>query len=273
MFGTYYALTTKPITMSPLTRLFHALLLGIPLAAAQTSCDYIQLRTLADYYASSQASGEVADDYLSPGMNYTQNGISMPITNSILTDPLDANFHHVLTDGPGCAAFVDMVVASAGAKDWFLTNTQIFFVHDPEINYLRPVSVETVFSSLTDVGAARRMEAFEGEDWGGISGSDQMSREALKAVADAYLDDRAEDIAWTTPCARLLGGDYVSGDDGQCYGPRGEGRVTFSNKKYVIDVGTGAVSVMSRGSNGVTASHEFRIEAGKLRYTHAVRRL
>lgn len=249
------------------------LLLTIPLSLAQQPCNWSQLRNLADTYAESQAAGEVGEPYLTPGLNYTENGITVPITNSLTTDALESAHTHTLIDQPGCAVFLEFIASSA-KKDWYIINTQLRFARDSKSGYPIAQSVDTVYSSLTDEGAANRIKWTDEESWGSISTPDQMTREALMAVANSYLDgDQEADRKWTVPCAALMGSGYVSGDNGECYGGYGEGRVRFSNKKFVIDVGTGAVSVMSRGSNGVTASHEFRIEDGKLRYAHAVRRL
>lgn len=257
--------------MTLLTRIL-PLLLACSVSHAQQRCAYSQLRNLADTFADSLASGKPAEEFLVPGLNYTENGLDVPITNSLVTDALESAYTHTLIDQDGCAIMMEFVAASA-KNDRYIINTQLRFVRDPDTGLPSPVAIDTVYVSARDEEAASRIERSQSEDWGSISEEAQMTREDLTAVANSYLDGGDENRKWTVPCARLEGGAYVSGDEGQCYGNYGEGRVRFLNKKFVIDVTTGAVSVVSRGSNGVAAAHEFRIEGGKLRYTHMVRRL
>lgn len=84
-------------------------------------------------------------------------------------------------------------------------------------------------------------------------------------------------MPWGTPCARLEGGAYTgkgaASDSCNVGVPSG---VKLVNRQYVVDEEYGTVDVMMDfggtvgGAGGLPDSHEFRVEAGKLRYVHTL---
>ena len=114
--------------------------------------------------------------------------------------------------------------------------------------------------------------------WDIIPSSSRDSRDVIKAAADAYLDlfkDKTVKVPWGSPCARLEGGSYTGhipaqqSDSCNVGVPSG---LDLTNRRYVIDEETGEVDVFLNfgGTTGLTDSHEFRIEGGKIRFVHTI---
>jgi hypothetical protein len=109
------------------------------------------------------------------------------------------------------------------------------------------------------------------------------SREKWDAIpTNAYCDlfnDKNVKVPWGTPCARLEGGMYTGkGQESDSCNVGVPNGVELVNRQYVIDEEYGTVDIMTHfggtvgsiGGAGLSNSHEFRLEDGKLRYVHTL---
>ncbi len=278
--------------------------------AQQTRCQWATLRSATDQVLESLSSGLLSPDSLlltSPGLNYTQNGVAMPLASatSILTSRLSLSQQlqqpHSLIDQDACAAFIKLVASlgtgpdtktSAAAKTAAEAETAIILA--AQIRYVYTPDVGTTVAALDLVyarqGDWKMMDAatvaslagyLAREDWGALSWDEQErngGREVLDGVARGYLnflgDSVTNDTAaveWGRPCARLEGAVYVDVKDGEsCVEGVVVGGGGMMDRKVVVDMSVGGASVLARDGRlgGAPTVLEFRVVDGRLRYVH-----
>ena len=237
-------------------------------AAAQFAggaCDRAMLQDMADKYKKGQTEGLPL--YLPMGnwVVYRENGQLSTMSQGIFSTALPIDFSRALLDTEQCKVFLEMVSYS-GEKPY--TIAVQFGARGGNGNNIEVVTAtkgDWLFDAKHTYEYARR------EAWPEIPADKRNSRAELKAAADAYLDlfkDKSVQIPWGTPCHRLEGSIYTSGESCNVGVPD---NIEMTDRQYVIDETIGAVAVLLKmGPKQRPDSHLFRIEDGKLRYIHTV---
>jgi hypothetical protein len=237
-------------------------------AAAQFAggaCDRAMLQDMADKYKKGQTEGLPL--YLPMGnwVVYRENGQLSTMSQGIFSTALPIDFSRALLDTEQCKVFLEMVSYS-GEKPY--TIAVQFGARGGNGNNIEVVTAtkgDWLFDAKHTYEYARR------EAWPEIPADKRNSRAELKAAADAYLDlfkDKSVQVPWGTPCHRLEGSIYTSGESCNVGVPD---NIEMTDRQYVIDETIGAVAVLLKmGPKQRPDSHLFRIEDGKLRYIHTV---
>ena len=237
-------------------------------AAAQFAggaCDRAMLQDMADKYKKGQTEGLPL--YLPMGnwVVYRENGQLSTMSQGIFSTALPIDFSRALLDTEQCKVFLEMVSYS-GEKPY--TIAVQFGARGGNGNNIEVVTAtkgDWLFDAKHTYEYARR------EAWPEIPADKRNSRAELKAAADAYLDlfkDKSVQVPWGTPCHRLEGSIYTSGESCNVGVPD---NIEMTDRQYVIDETIGAVAVLLKmGPKQRPDSHLFRIEDGKLRFVHTV---
>ena len=237
-------------------------------AAAQFAggaCDRAMLQDMADKYKKGQTEGLPL--YLPMGnwVVYRENGQLSTMSQGIFSTALPIDFSRALLDTEQCKVFLEMVSYS-GEKPY--TIAVQFGARGGNGNNIEVVTAtkgDWLFDAKHTYEYARR------EAWPEIPADKRNSRAELKAAADAYLDlfkDKSVQVPWGTPCHRLEGSIYTSGESCNVGVPD---NIEMTDRQYVIDETIGAVAVLLKmGPKLRPDSHLFRIEDGKLRFVHTV---
>ena len=237
-------------------------------AAAQFAggaCDRAMLQDMADKYKKGQTEGLPL--YLPMGnwVVYRENGQLSTMSQGVFSTALPIDFSRALLDTEQCKVFLEMVSYS-GEKPY--TIAVQFGARGGNGNNIEVVTAtkgDWLFDAKHTYEYARR------EAWPEIPADKRNSRAELKAAADAYLDlfkDKSVQVPWGTPCHRLEGSIYTSGESCNVGVPD---NIEMTDRQYVIDETIGAVAVLLKmGPKQRPDSHLFRIEDGKLRFVHTV---
>ena len=238
-------------------------------ASAQGACNRELLQGIADDWVAAIGKGSPFELQLGEWVDYQEN-LEIGFLSAFFDGkPRKVDWHRALLDTTACKVFVESVILDE-ARPMVLATvlTNGFF------------GVSPISNIVTDEGdwlfdAKATYEHARGEDWSPIPEGQRASREQLIAAADAYLDkfsDKAVEVPWGKPCARLEGGAYIGGNgpDDSCDIGVPEG-VAMVERQYVVDETLGAVNVQLRmGTNRRPDSHTFRIENGRIRFIHTV---
>ncbi|KAH8900755.1 hypothetical protein GQ53DRAFT_612257, partial [Thozetella sp. PMI_491] len=243
---------------------------GILVSPALARCLYADMRDATDQYTESQASGQLGDYFTAPGVKYLENGMAVNITKAILHRPLNITYSRTMIDQENCVSYTELVAEDL--KDPYVIGTQVHLQAPSGEPGTRIYLVDSVITTTKDYrfNATQTSYYLNAQDWSYISTEDQYSRDTLKAIADAYLDQWSNGtktaVQWAATCARLEGGSYVSNP---C-GAEVNGTQPSTHRRYVIDVTIGSVNVQSTfGPLGnAPASHDFRVVSGKLLYVN-----
>lgn len=243
--------------------------------SALAICQWGSLRQMTDTYIESQTFGELDPSLLPKDVIYKENNKVVDIKKGLLSNSLKVDYSHTIVDQTQCATYTKLVVADA--KNPYVIGTQLSYndTDDAELTTrLVDVIVTTTGDSWFD--AAQTLDHVQAEDWSSLAREDQDTREALRAIADAYLDlwsnsTNVGSIPWGRPCSKLEGSRFTADSctAGLSLPEPGAGQPN-TNRRYVIDESVGAVNVFCEfGSLGnAPDSHEFRIVGGKLYYVH-----
>lgn len=248
---------------------------------ARAECSRQTLQTLADTYVKAQTDGKAGTLPLAPGASYAENDRAMDIGKGVLAGPLKVDFTRSLHDTTQCATFTELVAATDPHP--YVIHTRIEATEDGQVS-----KMESVVTDADDwvFGADAFLTHTRQENWGEIPAARRDSREAIKAAAEAYIDNwgnPALPVPHGTPCARLEGRIYTATRDPQgqtCTMGAFPQPIKTGNRRYVIDETLGAVSIFHNFSwidaglpadhPGTPASQTFRVEGGKNRYIHEV---
>lgn len=235
-------------------------------------CTRPQLAEAVDSYLSAQLTGKPS--VLTPHfdnstwLSYYENNVKLNLTASILNHPLPITHNRSLYDTTACATYTEVIVNST--TNPHVIGTQLHFSNQ-HINKVDSIITKPGDWLFNITGYAHYTAL---ENWGPIPAPQRDTRATIKAAADAYCDvfnNPNVTVPWGTPCVRLEGGLYGDeGPNGSCAGfiPTG---VPLTRRRYVIDETVGAVDVMMDfGRSGWPDTHEFRVEAGRLRYVHTM---
>ena len=237
-------------------------------AAAQGACSRELLEGIADDWVAAVEKGSPFEMELGEWVDYQEN-LEIGFMSAFFDGPRKVDWHRAVLDTAGCKVFVESVILDQ-ARPMVLATvlTNGFFGVSPISNIVSEKG-DWLFDAQATYDHAKA------EDWSPIPEGQRMSREQLVAVADAYLNkfsDKAVEVPWGTPCARLEGGMYIGGskpgDTCDIGVPEG---VALVERQYTVDEALGAVNVQLRfGANRRPDSHTFRVENGRIRFIHTV---
>lgn len=255
-------------------------------ASASAACPRSTLEAITTSYHAAQTSGNPNLTPLSPTVQYTENRTPATITTGILSQPLKIDHFRAQHDTTACAASSEIIVTDARAPYVIATQLRVDNMKNNSTgNSTALVSaIDIIYTKPGDwlFNATSTLHWSSLETWDPIPPSQRSSRAVIKGAADAYCDlfnNPSIVVPWGTPCARLEGGAYTgkgeAGDRCDVGVPSG---VPLVNRRYVIDEVYGTVDVMMDfggvegdvGAEGLPDSHEFRVEAGRLRYVHTL---
>jgi hypothetical protein len=193
---------------------------------------------------------------------------------------MPADFTRSFFDTTQCATFTELTAASAAHP--YVIHTRMEVTASGQV-----ARIESVVTDADDwvFGADAHLAQTRVEDWGEIAAGRRDSRAAIRAAADAYLDNWADPdlpVPHGTPCARLEGRVYTGARDPQgqtCDMGAFPQPIHVTHRRYVIDETVGAVSVFHDfpwldaglpADRATPASQTFRVEGGMNRYIHEV---
>lgn len=245
--------------------------------SALAVCQWASLRQMTDTCIESQTFGELDPSLLPNGIIYKENNKVVDIKKGLLSSSLQIDYLHTIVDQTQCATYTKLVVAYA--KNPYVIGTQLHYndTVDAELTTsLIDVIITTTGDSQFD--AAQTLDHVKAEDRSSLAREDQDTREALRAIADAFLDlwsnyTNISSVPWGRPCSKLEGSRFTADlcTAGLSLPEPGTARPN-TNRRYVMDESVGAVNVFCEfGSLGdAPDSHEFRIVGEKLYYVHQI---
>ncbi|KAK1777093.1 hypothetical protein QBC45DRAFT_200055 [Copromyces sp. CBS 386.78] len=247
---------------------FLAILAAGRMSTATAACNRNELLLTVDQFLLGLTMGQagplenIADDF-----EYIENNKPTVIVSGIFNNMLKIDFNRTIIDMTTCSTFTEPFVLGA----------QIH--HYPTDNSV--YKIDTITTGSWFFNASRTLQYARQENWPVIPPAQRDMRQTLQAAADAYLDmwsnkSAIDAVPWGTPCARLEGSVYTgkgAPDDSCKVGiPSNNTQPPNSDRRYVIDESMGTVSVLCKFEHLGNApdSHLFRLEGGKLRYTHSI---
>jgi hypothetical protein len=205
----------------------------------------------------------------------------MDIAKGVLTQALTVDFTRSFYDTTQCATFTELVAATSPHP--YVIHTRMEATGAGKVS-----KMESVVTDEGDwvFGADGYLNGTRAETWDEIPVDKRDTREAIKAAADAYLDNWGNPeipVPHGTPCARLEGRLSTAARDPEgntCNMGKFPQPLHVGNRRYVIDETLGAVSIfhsfpwldagLGPDSPGTPASQQFRVLGGKNRYIHEV---
>lgn len=245
----------------------------LPLATAQ--CKREDLLAITQTYLAALAAGSTAGlaAVASPdGINYTLNNKPVSFTSpptAILSQPIVLDSNRTTVDTTECATYTESISTAAP----FVIGTQLRFITSPISPKITTIDVIAATTGSWMFNATATLGFVAPEDWSLIPADQQVSRDRLGIVADAYLNlwqNRFSNnlIPWGNPCARTEGGNRFEPD---CRtGVPSSGNVYIGNRRYVIDEEAGSVQVSCEFGPTLADSHQFRLVGGQLVFVHAI---
>ncbi|KAF2730547.1 hypothetical protein EJ04DRAFT_444883 [Polyplosphaeria fusca] len=242
---------------------------------ASAACTRAMLEEATSAYIKAQAAGDTKLLSLASNVSYLENDVSMPVSKSILSQPITIDFNRSLHDTTQCATFTEL--SAATNKIPMVINARMLFTDD---------KVTTIQTLVADAGdwvfnATAQLKWTKQESWPTIPSAKQDSRAVIQAAGDAYLTSWTKanvSVPYGTPCARLEGGMYTgdrSPTTNTCTMPLFPEPFTIGNRRYVIDEEVGGLSIFNdfpfidkTKPNGTASGNFFRVEGGKIRYIH-----
>jgi hypothetical protein len=230
-------------------------------------CSRQVLQEQADKYVQSVTAGKLD---VAANVEYSENFKSVSIGSGLLSKPVKISLKRHLIDTTACATFTE-IVAHENAPP-LVIGTQIRYTQDGKAN-----KIEALVTSKEN---GFRFGATETYTWAAkenrpiIPEGKRDSRATIQAVADAYLDkfsNGSVQIPIAQPCERLEGNMHLAPN---CIigipdttKPKKNNMI---DRRYVIDETVGTVDVFLKFGGTMPDSHEFRVEAGKLKIVHTI---
>lgn len=249
------------------------------LSHAELSCTRGGLQEAVDLYVTAQTKGEQSGLPLAKGVGYWENNVAGDIQKGFLARPLKIDHQMSFFDQDSCQSFTELIVTDKAAP--YVVGARLRVNHD------KIAEVEILWTTtgywLFNADAYQKYST--SENWGPLPADKRASRGALVAAANAYLDAFLEKkidlVPWGYPCERTEGGAHtgkgVPSDGCEIGVPGG---VNITNRHFVVDEIQGVVQVFCtfgapgpNGTSGVSDSHMFRVENGRLRYVHTLTHL
>ncbi|KAH8904837.1 hypothetical protein BR93DRAFT_882553 [Coniochaeta sp. PMI_546] len=231
-------------------------------------CSREELQAGADSLIEAQQAGNPAAlQHVSSNLVYNENQRLRNITTGILSQPLKIDHNRSSLDTTQCATYTELIAAHATKP--YVIGAQMYWTG----NNISKIDILTTSTGDWAFNATGTLYWASKEEWSTIPEAQRDSRATIQAAADAYCDifsNKSVVVPWGHPCARLEGGvsTGTGSPNDRCDVGIPDG-VSLTNRKYVIDETVGAVDVMMSFA-GIPDSHEFRIEAGKIRFVHTM---
>jgi hypothetical protein len=240
-------------------------------AMAQGRCPRDQLQGWADSWKTALEEGQMTAMALGEWTSYREN-FKLSSMGIFLQKPRTIDYSLTLLDTTSCRVLVETVVENEDGKQVMATQFGSALNGIGAFQNVVTGPDDWLFDADSFVGHAKD------EDWGIVPEAERVSREALIAAADAYMDrfnDTSVEVPWGYPCTRIEGGAYTGKgeptDTCEVGMPDEGGNIPVTDRLSVVDLDRQAVNVTSKfGSDEMPDSHTFRLENGVLRYVHAM---
>ncbi|KAF2667247.1 hypothetical protein BT63DRAFT_433429 [Microthyrium microscopicum] len=227
------------------------------------------LQKAADDYLNGVKTGKLlverVDDF-----RYNENFENAAINTGYHTYGINISLYHHLLDTVDCATKTEMVAHEN--KPPYVAITQMRLNSAGKVNFIDSLVITTGKGWVFDAKETYRWASKETR--GEIPEPKRDTRAVIKAAADAYLDKFTDPniiVPHADPCERLEGRAHISPN---CIaGIKSSAERKMGNRRYVIDEVVGTVDVFltfeaNPDYQPNPDSHEFRVEAGKIRYVH-----
>jgi hypothetical protein len=250
-------------------------------ASASAECSRATLQKLTDTYVKAQTDGKAATLPRAAGATYAENDKTMDIGKGVLAAPMKIDFTRSFHDTTQCATFTEITAATQAHP--YVIHTRMEATQDGKVKKMESVVTDDGDWSF---GATEHLAVTKAENWSEIPAGKRDTRAAIKAAADAYLDNWGNPdlpVPHGTPCSRLEGKVSVTVNRkpglNACEMGAFPEKLKVGNRRYVIDETVGAVSIFHNfpwidsgipKDPGTPASQSFRVEGGKNRYIHEV---
>jgi len=248
---------------------------------ARAECPREMLREISAAYVEAQSTGNPALLPFATDAHYGENDVVKGATEGILAQALTVDFTRSFHDTTECATFTELVAATHPHP--YVIHTRMEVTQDGKV-----ARMESVVTDEDDwvFGAEPFLTHTRAETWDEIPADRRDTREAIRAAAEAYIDnwgDPSLPVPHGTPCARLEGRIYTGSRDPQgqtCTMGAFPQPIRTGNRRFVIDETAGTVSIFHNFSwidaglppdhPGTPTSQLFRVERGMNRYVHEV---
>jgi hypothetical protein len=207
---------------------------------------------------------------LAPNATYIENHVATNISTGVISKPLKIDHTRSIYDATLCATYTELIVVDPVHP--YVIGTQMHLTN----NGSSLTRLESIIADADDwlFNAQHTLHYALLEAWEPIANDNRDSRVAIQAAADAYLDlfrngSGSVEVPWADDCKRLEGGLYTApGDTCNSGVPSG---VELVDRHYVIDEVMGSIDVfLTFGGSKLPDSHQFRVEAGKIRFIHTI---
>ncbi|KAF8861881.1 hypothetical protein BDZ45DRAFT_703189 [Acephala macrosclerotiorum] len=232
------------------------LLVTTPPAAAD--CTRSSLLEASEHYITAQSTGAL-QPLLTTNFSYIENNKTKDFKSGALALPLTIAHNHTLLDAPPAQHTPSS--SSPIRRKQYLIETQIHYTPSTD-GSLKISLMDAIVSTTGDwqFNATKSLSYIESKNWGPLNALQQISRTALLAAADGYLD------LWSAYTGKGTAAD-------SCNVGIATGTVAPNTaRRYVVDESMGCVSVLCtfQCMRNAPDSHEFRLADGKPRYVHTM---
>lgn len=243
------------------------------------ACDRAFLKSATNDYIVAQSAGQPSGvhAFTSPDVSYTENNKVVDILTGILSQPIKLDYNFSAYDTVRCATFTELIAANDPRPH--VIHTRMVFSENN--------TADLIESVVTDKGdwlfnATGTLELVKPESWPEIPQEKQDTREVIQAAGDAYFNrfnDTSVVVPWGPPCYRVEGGLPARGtlraNDSFCE-MVWPSTIWIPYRRYVVDEVLGVVDMFvgfpgldrTQGQTAMPDSHLFRIEGGRIKYSH-----
>lgn len=234
-------------------------------SGSQGSCTRDSLQAAADSLAEALTAGDPMKMALDPNATYVENAKMSDFTQGVWQSALNIGFQRDFLDVDTCETFSEIIVTEGHP---YVIGARLTLSGGMVSEVTALVSDEDDWTFDAD----NYLKVSSAEDWTVIPDNQRDTRDTLIAAGNAYFDlfnDKSVMVPWNTPCTRLEGGQFTTGNTCDVGVPDG---ITFADKHWVVDrdLGTAIGMVRFGGANGLPDSHMFRCLEGKIRYVHTI---
>lgn len=233
---------------------------------SESGCTRDSLQAATKALADALGAGDATLMALAEGATYVENLKSSSFSTGVAwQSPLTIEFQRDFLDTDTCQTFSEIIVTEGTP---YVIGARLALI-DGQVSDLTALVSDSDDWTFDATNYARVSSA---EDWSVIPEANRDDRETLIAAGNAYFDlfnDKSVMVPWNTPCTRLEGGQFTTGNTCDVGVPDG---ITFADKHWVVDraMGTAIGMVRFGGAGGLPDSHMFRCLEGKIRYVHTI---
>ncbi|KAF2272671.1 uncharacterized protein EI97DRAFT_202751 [Westerdykella ornata] len=258
--------------------MFYALTFTHLFSAASAACTREFLKAATDDYIVAQSAGQPSGvtAFTAPNLTYTENAKAVDITKGTLSIPIKFDYNFSGHDTLQCAAFTELIAATD--KHPYVIHTRMVFENS------KATLIESIVTDQGDwlFNATGTLNLVKPETWTPIPQAQQDTRAVIQAAGDAYFDrfgNTSVVVPWGPPCYRVEGGLAARGtlrsNDSFCE-MVWPSTIIVPYRRYVVDELYGVVDMFigfpgldrTQGQAPMPDSHLFRIENGRIKYSH-----